>query len=191
MEEGSSTTSAFDIDNFIMEVSEIIEDLDELESSKYVKLFQAKDGESSIGIHNSRIKALAKRKAVPLTIPSTVKAYPKEVKSGTKTFTKLTASSSVGSSNTSAGYCILINIKFFSYEARARILSILNKEEFNQNDDLETDESLNTDDCDLVPSQDFPSLFQSQTLETLMHCLFCEYLTRSKVDFEQHLTSKA
>ena len=189
LEGESSVNIGFDIDNFIMEVAEVIEDLDDIEKSKYVKLFQAKDGESSIGVHNSRIKALAKRKSALLNIPLTVKSYPKEVKSGTKTFTKLTASSSVGSSNTSAGYCMLINIKHLSYEARARILSILDKEEFNQNADLGTDESMNTldDDCDLVPSQDFPSMYQSQTSETLMHCSFCEFLTRSKVDFEQHL----
>ena len=79
-----------------------------------------------------------------LNIPPNVKSYPKEVKSGTKTFTKLTALSSVGSSNTHAGYCMLINIKHLSFEARARILSTLDKEELNQNPDLVTDESMNT-----------------------------------------------
>ena len=189
LEGESSATLGFDIDNFIMEVAEVVEELDDVDKSKYVKLFQAKDGESSIGVHNSRIKALAKRKSAVLNIPPTIKSYPKEVKSGTKTFTKLTASSSVGSSNTSAGYCMLINIKHFSYEARARILSTLDKEEFNQNHDFVTDESMNSpnDDGDLVPSQDFPRMFQSQTSETLMHCSLCEFLTRSKVDFEQHM----
>ena len=38
-----------------MEVSEVIEDLDELEKIKYAKVFQTKDGESCIGIHDSRI----------------------------------------------------------------------------------------------------------------------------------------
>ena len=64
----SSSTETFDIDNFVMEVSEIIDDLTELEKTKYVKLFE-KDGEFSIGIHNSRMKALAKRKSTQITIP--------------------------------------------------------------------------------------------------------------------------
>ena len=83
----------FSIDNFIMEVCDVVEDLDELDKTKYVKIFQSKDGESSVGVHNSRIKALAKRKSSTLMIPPTVKSYPREIKSGTKTFTKLTASS--------------------------------------------------------------------------------------------------
>ena len=53
LEGESSVNIGFDIDNFIMEVAEVIEDLDDIEKSKYVKLFQAKDGGSSIGVHNS------------------------------------------------------------------------------------------------------------------------------------------
>ena len=59
-------TNNFDFNNCMMEVSDLIEELEEVERSKYVKLFE-KDGEVSIGVHITRIKALAKRKNTTLT----------------------------------------------------------------------------------------------------------------------------
>ena len=179
-----TTTNEFDFSNCIMELSEIIEDLDEMNKSKYVKIFE-KDGEMNIGIHNARIKALAKRSNKTLTPFPSVRNYPSHVKSSTKTFTKLTATSSVGSSNTSAGYCMLTNIKHISGEAKSRILDVLGKDDTTDEQDVE--EHGDALDEDLLPSQDFPNLFQSQTSDTLLHCTLCEYLSRSKVDFEERV----
>jgi hypothetical protein len=95
-EDNGTNSIDFDFDNFVLEVSELIEELHQVEQSKYVKLFE-KDGDSSIGIHNTRIKALAKRNDSTLSqIPANVKSYPAQVKSATKTFTKLTSSTNVG-----------------------------------------------------------------------------------------------
>ena len=168
-----------------MEISELVAGLDPVDMTKYVKLFE-KDGESRVGIYNSRIKALAKRKSFPLSPFPPVKLYPKEVKSGTQAFTKLTASSNVGQANTAAGYCMLINIQHLSSEARIKILEVLGKEDLPHDGTLIDEEE---DDCDLLASQDFPNHFQSQTAETFLHCTLCEYMTRSKVEFETHLNS--
>ena len=43
------------------------------------------------------------------------------------------------------------------------------------------------EDENLVQSQDFPNMFQSQTAETLLHCTLCEFMCRSKSDFENHV----
>ena len=114
------------------------------------------------------------------------KNYPGHIKSGTQAFTKLTASSSVGQGNTAAGYCMLINIQHLEVEARQKLLEVLGKE------DLEAAENLHEDtynDEDLLPSQDFPNHYQSQTSETPLHCTLCEYLSRFKPDFEAHMRS--
>lgn len=50
----------FDFNNFVLEVSNIIENLGHIEQSKYVKVFE-KEGEHSVGFHITRIKALAKQ----------------------------------------------------------------------------------------------------------------------------------
>ena len=49
----------FDFNNFVLEVSTIIENLGHIEQSKYVKVFE-KQGEHSIGFHIARIKTLSK-----------------------------------------------------------------------------------------------------------------------------------
>ena len=79
---------------------------------------------------------------------------------------------------------MLINVKHMSEEAKIRILDVLGREDlFGEAHDEEHGGS-GLEDDDLLPSQDFPNLFQSQTSETLLHCTLCEYLSRSKVDFE-------
>ena len=55
------------------------------------------------------------------------------------------------------------------------------------NNDEAGDELLSNDEGDLIPSQDFPEFYQSQTRETLLHCDLCEYMSRSKTEFEQHM----
>ena len=75
IDEDKIERSGFDLNNCVLEVSDMIEDLDEVYKTKYVKIFE-KDGEVSIGIHSSRIKALAKRKDIPLTpFPTNVRSY--------------------------------------------------------------------------------------------------------------------
>ena len=173
----------FDFNKSVMEIAEILDGLDHVEQSKYVKIFE-KDGESRVGIFNSRMKALAKTKSMALSQFPSAKNYPRHVKSGTQAFTKLTASSSVGQGNTAAGYCMLINIQHLKVEACQKLLEVLGKE------DLEASEDVHENTCndgDLLSSQDFPNHFQSQTSETLLHCTLCEYLSRSKPDFEAHV----
>ena len=189
LEESNITPDTdFDFNNCVLEVSQIVEDMEQVEQSKYVKMFD-KDGEISVGIHNTRVRALAKRNSSTLTpFPANVKSYPAQVKSATKTFTKLTSTSSVGASNTSAGYCMLINVKLLTSEVRSQILTVLGRDDLT--DDLVTLEEEGdtmSEDGDLLPSQDFPNMFQSQTTDTLLHCTYCEYLSRSKVEFEQHM----
>ena len=129
---------------------------------------------------------LAKRKSRQISQVPNVKAYPSQVKAATKTFTKLTSSSSVGASNTSAGYCMLINLKHLSNETRNKLLHVLDR-----NDVVLAELSLNeesvSDEGDLIASQDFPHIYQSQTSETLQHCNLCEFMSQSKVDFEYHM----
>ena len=184
----SKTTSneEFDFNNCVLEISEIIEDLNEVDKSKYVKIFE-KDGEASVGIYNTRIKALAKRKSAVLTsFPLNVKSYPKQIKSGTKIFTRLTATSSVGAANTQAGYCMIINMNHFSLEARSRILTVLGREDLF--DEAAAIDESSSEEGDLLLSQDFPNMYQSQTSDTLLHCTLCEFMCRSKTEFESHIT---
>ena len=73
-----------------------------------------------------------------------------------------------------------------SLEVRSRILTILGRDAL-ADDHGSLEEDAMSLDGDLLPSQDFPNLFQSQTSDTLLHCTFCEYLSRSKVEFEHHM----
>ena len=176
----------FHFDNFVLEVSNIVENLGEVEQSKYVKLFE-KEGEHSVGINNTRIKALARRTSAVLSpIPANVKLLPRQVKSATKTFTRLTSLSNTGAANTRAGYCLLINLKHLNLETKARILNVLRKEDILNLDTPEDDEALSDDE--LLASQDFPNMYQSQTSDTLLHCTLWEFLSRSKTEFDAHKT---
>ena len=102
--------------------------MDEVNITKYVKVFE-KDNDINVAIHNARVKALAKRKDISLTPFPSVKCYTPQVKSSTKTFTRLTSALSSGAANTSAGYCMLINIKHMSEEAKSRILGVFERED--------------------------------------------------------------
>ena len=102
----------------------------------------------------------------------------------------MTATVSTGAANTGAGYCMLINVKELNIESKVRILDVLgradllpdhNRVESAQND-MDAEE-----DSDLVASQDFPNYFQSQTADTLLHCTVCEFMTRLKHKFEEHV----
>ena len=56
----SNDANNFDFNRCIMEVSDIIEELEDVERSKYANVF-AKDGKVNIRIFITRIKALAKK----------------------------------------------------------------------------------------------------------------------------------
>lgn len=188
--------AGFDFNNFVLEVSTIIENIGNVEQSKYVKLFE-KDGEHSIGIHITRIKALSKRNSATLSaIPPNIKMYPKQVKSATKVFTKLTATINTGAANTGAGYCMLINVRDLSMDSKARILHVLGREDLlpvenpvegGNTVDADVDDDVDDDDGALVASQDYPNFYQSQTSDTLLHCTVCEFMSRNKIEFQQHV----
>ena len=178
----------FDFNKCITEISELIHDLSEIDKSKNVKLFD-KQGVKSVGFHISKIRTFAQKQSKHLSkIPSNVKTYPKQVKCATKTFTKMSAISNVGASNTGAGYCMLIDIRELNSEAKSKILNVLGKTD----DQDETENVLlqpateEVEEAELLPSQDFPNCFQSQTLDTLLHCNICQFMTHSKPEFEHH-----
>jgi hypothetical protein len=174
----SKTCEEFDFNNCILEICEIIENLSQVDKSKYVKLFE-KDDEATVGIQHGKVKALARKKSAKLSpIPQSGKRYPKEVKSGCKTFTKPGSTSSVGRHNTTSGYCLLIDIKDLSMEARGRIVNVLQK------DDLGSVEDNLSKESDLEPSQDF------QTVYKKLHCPICEYACISLINLEGHIQVK-
>ena len=78
-----------------------------------------------------------------------------------------------------------INVVQLSLESRSRILNVLNRNDLIGEEAAM--EQVPADDEDLVQSQDFPNMYQSQTAETLLHCTLCEFMCRSKSDFENHL----
>ena len=119
----ASTNKVFDIDASLVEISELVAGLDPVDMTKYVKLFE-KDGESRVGIYNSRIKALAKRKSFPLSPFPPVKLYPKEVKSGINSILSCRPGQH-------CGWLLYAhqNSKQHNSEARIKILEVLGKED--------------------------------------------------------------
>ena len=116
----------FDFNNFILEVCSIIENLNYVDKTKYVKVFEEKDGEASIGILHTKVKILARKMSTKLSpIPHSVKDFPRDVKTGCKTFTKQNSTSSIGLNNTTSGYCMLVNIQGLSLETRDKVWRVL------------------------------------------------------------------
>ena len=81
-----------------------------------------------------------------------------------------------------------------SDEVRTKLLSLLNREdllgiEIGTCAGNEFANISNEDNDELLASQDFPTMFQSQTTQTLLHCNICEFLCRSKPQFEEHVSS--
>ena len=186
-------TESFNVSNFCASVADVVESETEHEKTKYLKIFE-KDGDYSLGVHNTRMKALAKRKSKSIVFPKIDKDNVQGVKFGTKTFTRIDSTSSIGAANTSAGYCTLIDIKVLSDEVRTKLLSLLNREdllgiEISTCTGNEFANISNEDNDELLASQDFPTMFQSQTTQTLLHCNICEFLCRSKPQFEEHVSS--
>ena len=102
----------------------------------------------------------------------------------------MTATINTGAANTGAGYCMLINVKDMNIDSKVRILDVLGRDDLlpdqNRVESEENDTDVD-DNGDLVASQDYPNYFQSQTADTLLHCTVCEFMTRSKHQFEEHV----
>ena len=98
-----------------------------VDKSKYAKIFD-KNGQYSLGIYHTRIKKLAKAASIDISFPSDVKTYPKIIKTGTATFTKMTAFQSTGKSNTIAGFCLMTEMKNIERQTRRRLCEVLEKE---------------------------------------------------------------
>ena len=92
------------------------------------------------------------------------------VKSTSKTFTKNDGSSSSGRGNTCSRFCYLVLFESLEESVRNDLKILLDIPE----EEPRNDEPL---DNELVPSQTFSEHFQSQSLETLMKCKHCDYLS--------------
>ena len=180
-DEGDAT----DIDKLVMETLDIIEDLNEVDKTKFAKIFNTNG--RTLAIQHAKVKALAKEKHLPVPkFMNQKKNYPSFVTLKTETFTKPTALASSGSINTMSGFCTSILFKKLSSDTRLRVLESLGvSNEEAVTEPMEDHE----DDLDLNPaaSQDYPQFSQSQSTETLKVCEFCDFKTRSKVDFANHI----
>ena len=178
------TPKDVDIDQIVLDSLAVVDGLDEVERSKYVKIFG--NSEMSLAIQHTKIKTLAKEKeeSVPKFLAQK-KNYPSFVTLKTETFTKLASTSSRGANNTCPGFCTSIIISKLSLETRKAIDDV-----FALGDEallVELDE--NPDDVEMDPgaSQDYPMYSQSQSNETLEVCDLCNYKTRSKLEFQNHM----
>ena len=189
-EEGNATTDApsgsiSDIDKLVMDTLDVIDDMNEVDKTKFVKIFHAH--ETTFAIQHTKVKTLAKEKGLPIPKFLTQKKnYSSFVTLKTETFTKMTALGSRGSGNTGPGFCTSILLNRLSSETKSRILESLGV----SNDEVVTETLEDPEDnLDLDPaaSQDYPQFTQSQSTETLKVCELCDFKTRSKVDFTNHV----
>ena len=75
-------------------------------------------------------------------------------------------------------------------DSKVRILDVLGRDDLLPDQNRVESEQNDTDaddNGDLVASQPYPNYFQSQTADTLLHCTVCEFMTRSKHQFEEHV----
>ena len=110
-----------DVDRIVLDTLNLVEMLDEVDRSKYVKVF-SKDV-LSIGIMHNRVKTLAKQnRKIPPNFQAQKLSYPSHVSLKTETFTKPNATSSRGGSNTGAGFCTSIAIGKLSVDVKKVIM---------------------------------------------------------------------
>ena len=97
----------------------------------------------------------------------------------------MTASSSKGSANTGPGFCTAIPISRLSDASKAAITEVLGylEVEVDVADTIEENVEL-----DPTASQDYPEFSQTQSTETLKVCEICSFTTRSKMEFNKHVT---
>ena len=172
-----------DVDKIVMDTLDIVDDMDEVEMSRYVKVFQK--GDISLAVQHTKLKTLAKQKNQPVPkFRSQKKSYPPFVTLKTETSTRLSAVSTSGAENTKSGFCTSFIIGSLREETQDRI-----KLMFGLGDALPGD--VDDDDMEVDPtaSQDYPMYSQSQSSETLKVCNICNFSTRSKLDFQNHLVN--
>jgi hypothetical protein len=102
------------------------------------------------------------------------KNYPSFVTLKTETFTKMTAISSKGSSNTGPGFCTAIVISKLSLQTKTVIADILG---FSTEELLLDSSNLDNEEMEVDPaaSQDYPEFSQTQSNETLKVCEVCSF----------------
>ena len=172
------------VDKIVMDTLDVIEGLDEIERSKYVKIFR--NEEVTVAIQHTKVKSLAKEKGKPLPkFLSQKKNYPVFVTLKTETFTKLISTSCRGATNTCPGFCTSITVSKLSFDTKQALNDI-----FGLGDDallMEVDGQDDSLEMEPGASQDYPMYSQSQSAETLKVCDVCNYRTRSKLDFQHHM----
>ena len=169
------------VDSLVMDTFDVIDGLNDIERSKYVKVFD-KDA-LTLAIQHTKVKTLAKQtgKQIPNFLAQS-KNYPSYVNLKTEAFTKLTATINRGASNTSAGFCTSIMINKLNVDTRKRI-----QEMFAISDDaLLMEVDADEQEVDPLASQDYPMFSQSQSTDTLKVCELCNFKTRSKMDLQEH-----
>ena len=179
-----SASSVPTIDKLVMDTLDVIEGLNEVDKTKYVKIFHTH--ETTFAIQHTKVKTLAKEKN--LLVPkflSQKKNYPGFVTLKTETFKKMTSLSSKGSANTGPGFCTSILLHKLSQQTKTRILESLGVPD---NDVVTNAVEETDDDLDPLASQDYPQFSQSQSRDTLKFCDLCDFKTMYKVDFNNHIS---
>ena len=172
------------VDEIVQDTLRIMAGLNDVDKSKYVKVFT--NNEATLAIQHTKVKSLAKE--IGATVPkfkAQKKNYPSFVKLKTETFTKMTASSSKGSANTGPGFCTAILIAKLSDVSKAAITDVLGYLEVEVED---TEIHEQTEELDPTASKDYPEFSQTQSTETLKVCEVCSFTTRSKMEFNKHVT---
>lgn len=182
----ASQGNRVDINELVMDTLIVIEDLCDVDKTKYVKIFHTQ--ETTLAIQHTKVKVLAKEKSLPVPkFLAQKKNYPGFVTLKTETFTKMTASSSRGTANTGPGFCTSILLNKLSIETKQKVAASLNlaADELL----LDTGDDEEEEDIEINPtaSQDYPEFTQSQSAETLKVCELCNFKTRSKLDFMKHI----
>ena len=176
-----------DVDRIVLDTLNLVELLDEVDRSKYVKVF-SKDV-LSIGIMHNRVKTLAKQnRKIPPNFQAQKLSYPSHVSLKSETFTKPNATSSRGGSNTGAGFCTSIAIGKLSVDVKKVIIETFGIEDDSLLLDNEDEEEQELE-MNPAASQDYPMYTQSQSSETLKGCNLCNFKTRNKSDLQKHIQS--
>ena len=171
------------INEVVKDTIELVKEMDDIERSKYVKLFNS-ESTTILGIQHPRVKNLAKQKV--MKIPSfslQSKQYPPYVTLKARQFTKMSSTASHGASNTAPGFCTSVVLKRLSPETKTLVGKLFNIED----EDLLSTDTEELDD-DYVISQENTQSSQSQG-DTLRCCTHCEFTSRSRQEFQDHLGS--
>ena len=170
------------IDNLVLETLNVIKELSRVDKSKHVKMFTA--SESSLGIRHTKVKSRAKELGLPVPkFLTQKKLYPRYVTLKTETFTKMDAFDNHGTANTTAGFCTSIVFAKLSSDTQTKVLECL---EMTNDDVVQNPIEYCDVELDDFASQDYPEFTQSQSSNTLQVCEYCDFTSRSKIDFKDH-----